>query len=254
MGGWAVVAFDADDRAATPALQARAIGKAIQRRGDAASAVRRPHQALVGPGHQPIELHPHTVEMRQRRESDPAIPGKGFRVEGSHAEVAARVRGRDALPPEIQRGVAAQLQRIPLPEQAKLNPFGKLTHSFRLQRAREQAENPQPRMSRKAARHPRVQRRAGQDQFAACILVTVKAPPTLSASNLILSPTFTWSSIAGSLTWNTMVIGGMSRFCSGPCLMVIFFASLSTLRTSPSLSAAPGCAAPGAPLWCASSA
>jgi hypothetical protein len=35
-----------------------------------------------------------------------------------------------------------------------------------------------------------------------------------------------------------MVIAGMSRFASGPCLMVIFFASLSTLRTSPSDSAA----------------
>ena len=41
--------------------------------------------------------------------------------------------------------------------------------------------------------------------------------------------------MAGSLTWNSIVMPGMSRFLISACLMVIFFVSLSTLRISPSV-------------------
>src|SRR5262245_44955123 len=41
--------------------------------------------------------------------------------------------------------------------------------------------------------------------------------------------------MAGSLTWNTIVIPSMFRFGIGPCLIVSFFASLSTRRISPSV-------------------
>ena len=64
------------------------------------------------------------------------------------------------------------------------------------------------------------------------------AVPVCSALNLTLSPAFTLSSMAASLTTKTMVMPGMSRFLITPCFNVIFLFSLSTLRTSPSVMSA----------------
>ena len=52
-----------------------------------------------------------------------------------------------------------------------------------------------------------------------------------------LSPTSSRRNHAGSLTRDTIVIGGMSRFASGPWRSVSLPAAVSTLRTSPSLMA-----------------
>src|SRR6266545_1988289 len=73
--------------------------------------------------------------------------------------------------------------------------------------------------------------------------VTVYWPPTSSTANLTLSPALSCSSIAASLALNIIVIGGMPRFVMGPCFSEILPVSRSTLRTSPSVSAAPGAAA-----------
>ncbi|OJW75917.1 MAG: hypothetical protein BGO62_08515 [Thiobacillus sp. 65-1402] len=45
----------------------------------------------------------------------------------------------------------------------------------------------------------------------------------------------TVSSSARGCTWNTMVMAGMSRLASGPCLRVILPLAASILRTTPSL-------------------
>lgn len=75
-------------------------------------------------------------------------------------------------------------------------------------------------------------------QPAVSIRVTVYALSRFSTAKRILSTAFTRSSRSGSLTWNTIVIGGISRLAIGPWRMVIFFVSLSTLRTSPSVNVA----------------
>src|SRR5574337_8623 len=62
----------------------------------------------------------------------------------------------------------------------------------------------------------------------------VMEPFTLSAENLIFSPSFIWSSQEGSLTRNTIVIPGMPRLLRGPWVKVTFPADLSTFLTSPS--------------------
>lgn len=55
---------------------------------------------------------------------------------------------------------------------------------------------------------------------------------------LTLSPLFRVSRNVASLTENTMVIGGISRFLIAPCFKVIFLASLSIFRTSASVKTA----------------
>src|SRR6185369_3882801 len=76
-----------------------------------------------------------------------------------------------------------------------------------------------------------------RSHLAGSIWVTIVLPPDpISAWNLTLSPAFTRSSIARSLTSKTIVIGGMSIDGIGPCLMVTVPAFLSNFLISPSAS------------------
>jgi hypothetical protein len=81
--------------------------------------------------------------------------------------------------------------------------------------------------------------------FAAWMSVTTNPVSDFWTTNRTLSPTLTLSSTLASFTWKTMVIGGMSRLLISPCLMVSFFASLSTLRISPSVMSAADAAVVG---------
>src|SRR6185436_21110066 len=109
-----VEALHANQRVLAAALPARRLDEAVERRGNAASATRRTHEALVDPGHRAVETDPDAVEMRQRRERHPAIPGDAFCIQRGAAEVAAGKSRGDPVTGQAQLGVAADSEHLRL--------------------------------------------------------------------------------------------------------------------------------------------
>ena len=89
-----------------------------------------------------------------------------------------------AVMPQVKLRVPAKVEHILLPEHAKLH-VGRRFAPLRLERPGEQPKDPQAGVPRQPASQLGVQRCRPHRQFAGSILVTVKAPPIFSASNLI---------------------------------------------------------------------
>src|SRR6186713_1391272 len=150
-----VEALDADQRVLAAALAALRLDEAVERRGNAASATRRTHEALVDPCHRAVETDPDAVEMRQRRERHPAIPGDAVRIQRGAAHVAAGKSRSDPVAGQAQLSVAADLEHLRLAQPAECQRTG-TRDTLPLQLPREKAKHAQPGTAVQATDQPAV--------------------------------------------------------------------------------------------------